>query len=196
MLKRSALKIALVVALAGLTSACFQPLHAPNGSFSAAGSPLLRQVHVKPIDGWMGHQLKSELDFLFKGGTPGIVPLYELRITTKETTSASLIDVSTGRAQSATLGGEAVYELVEMGTGKRLTGGKTYASATFTRSIQRFANVRAQRDAETRMAKTFAERLRGITAGALLSPERASKTLPRLSENDENTQAANPGDES
>jgi LPS-assembly lipoprotein len=179
------------IALGCLTAACLQPLHAPP---SATSTAQLAHVQVRPIEGWIGHQLKNDLDFFFKGGTPGVTPLYELRIKTQETTSASLVDVTTGRAQAATLNGEIIYELVDMSTGKLITAGKTFASTAFNRSAQSFANQRAQRDAEARLARTFAERLRGLTASALKSPFSQTPLTPSLTLNPDRKEK-NPGDE-
>ena len=45
--------------------------------------------------------------------------------------------------------------------------GTTFARASYAASLQRFANIRAQRDAEDRAAKVLAEQIRTRIAGYL-----------------------------
>ena len=41
-----------------------------------------------------------------------------------------------------------------------VTGGSATGTATYDRGVQRFATVRAERDAEIRLAKTLAEQIK------------------------------------
>ena len=51
----------------------------------------------------------------------------------------------------------ATYVLSDRATDKTLTTGRSFASASYDFSTQRFANLRAKRDAEERVAKTVAD---------------------------------------
>ena len=73
-LSRLAGLLVLTIGLAG----CFQPVYAPN---LGASSPVFGNVQIDQMSGHIGHQLKSELDFLYNNGTPPEKPLYRLVAT-------------------------------------------------------------------------------------------------------------------
>jgi LPS-assembly lipoprotein len=163
-----ALRVASVLMLASMLAACFQPVHAPRfGGGSSALQGTLSQVSVERIDGFIGYTLKSELDYLLTGGAPAQGTRYRLVIKVHQDRGSSIIDAATGRAQSVTLQAQVTYELTDLKDKKIRASGKTFASAAFDRSQQRFATTRAQRDAEERVGKALAERLRIIIATAL-----------------------------
>jgi LPS-assembly lipoprotein len=64
-----------------------------------------------------------------------------------------------GRAAAATLVANATYTLTAL-DGRPITTGGASASASYDRYIQRFANVRASRDAEIRIARLLAEQIK------------------------------------
>ncbi len=195
---RPAALVVLAGLLAGLLGGCIQPVHAPSLGGGSRASERLAQVTVDRIDGYLGYALKSELDFLLTGGaSPTRGGRYLLKIKTAQTKASSVIDASTGRAQIATLQIEAVYVLVDQKQdGKIKASGKTFASASFDRSQMRFATLRAERDAEERVAKSLAERLRIIITTALAKDSPASAAAPpALSPPDPDEKASEPGDE-
>lgn len=185
------------LALAG----CIQPVHTPQIGISSPVSATLAEVSVDQVEGFIGHTLKSELDFLLTGGqAPTRGGRYLLKVRTQQTRATSIIDQQTGRAQIATLQVEAVYLLLDQSDkGKIKASGKTFASASFDRSQLRFATLRAQRDAEERVAKQLAERLKIIITSALLEPGSAAGAgqVPALSTpgDPETVPASEPGDE-
>ena len=147
----SLIRLAGTALLAAFLGGCLQPVHAPrlaNGQSSAASQ--LSQVSVDRIEGYLGYQLQSELNFLLTGGNaPTKAGRYVLKVKTQQSKASSIIDSSTGRAQIATLQIEAVYVLIDQSQGGKIrTSGKTFASASFDRSQMRFASMRAERDAE------------------------------------------------
>jgi hypothetical protein len=131
------------------------------------------------------------------GKQPAKSGRYLLKIKTKQNKATTVVDASTGLAQVGTLQVEAVYVLVDRQQGEKIrTSGKTFASASYDRSQMRFSSMRAERDAEERLGKALAERLKIIVATALASetttgPARA----PELSEPDPDAPAREPGDE-
>lgn len=166
-------------------SGCIQPVHTPQIGAPSRASAALAEVSVDRIEGFIGFNLQSELDFLLTGGqAPKRGGRYLLKIQTQQTRATSIIDRQTSRAEIATLQVEAVYVLVDqLEKGKIKASGKTFASASFDRSQLRFATLRAQRDAEERVAKQLAERLKIIIMTALLEagPAAGADQFPELS---------------
>lgn len=189
--------------LAGLLAlslgGCIQPVHQPTLGGPSRIAQELAQVSVDRIDGYLGYQLKSELDYLLTGGgSPVSGGRYILKIKTQQSKASSIIDASTGRAQIATLQIEAVYVLIDQQQGGRIrASGKTFASASLDRSQLRFATLRAERDAEEKVAKSLAERLRIIISAALARDGNAAAPKPPdLSPPDPDQPSADPADES
>lgn len=165
-----------------LLTGCLRPLHAPVSGADGEGNGALGLIDVAPMNGFLGHSIKSELDFLLQGGNPpSIAPRYRFTIQTRKTKSATTLDTTTGLAQSANLEIEAVYSLIQMSDGVLRASGRTYVSASYDRSQLRFSSLRAERDAEERAARALAERLRSIAAIALSNPNSRAESAPALS---------------
>jgi LPS-assembly lipoprotein len=170
---RLAFRFGLVAIAAGVLAGCLQPVHAPRFGAPSPLQSTLSQVEVQQISGYLGYVVKSELDFLLTGGEPARNARYVLAIKIVQDSGSSIIDATTGRAQSVTMQAQANYELRDTRDGKIRASGNTFASAAFDRSQQRFATTRAQRDAEQRLGKALAERMRIILTTAL-----SQETLP------------------
>lgn len=198
MIRTTLSRLAVPVLLAGWLGGCIQPVHAPRLGGTSPVAAQLAQISVDRIEGYLGYALKSELDFLLTGGaTPASGGRYLLKVKAQQTKASSIIDASTGRAQIATLQVEAVYVLVDQqANGKIKASGKTFASASFDRSQLRFATLRAERDAEERVAKSLAERLRIILTTALAQEAASGATrVPELSPPDPDQPSSEPGEE-
>jgi LPS-assembly lipoprotein len=92
--------------------------------------------------------------------------LYKLSVTVTEGLDVTVTDYSTGRADSATLVATAAYVLTEQGSNRELFTGTAVARASYDRSVQRFANLRAARNAQERAAKSLSNLIRNrIAAG-------------------------------
>lgn len=202
MIRSKAPRLTLVLLMALSLGGCLQPVNAPSLGGGPSVSAELAQISVERVDGYLGYQLKSELDYLLTGGNaPARGTRYLLKIKTQQSAASTVIDAATGRAQSASLQVEAVYLLTDQSQGGRIkASGKTFASATFDRSQLRYATLRAQRDAEERVAKSLAERLKIIITSALLADGGAAGAgkSPALSEPiiPDEQPARDPGDES
>ena len=153
--------IASVTALA--LAGCIHPLYGTNGIDSR-----LAQIEVEPIPDRVGHYLAEELKFETNGSGTAPAPRYRLIITTTESLGGLIINLHslTSDAASLTLTGN--YSLVEIESGKEITKGTANATASYDRSQQRFANVRAARDAEIRAATVLADQIRTRVGIALL----------------------------
>lgn len=163
--------LALLVATAPALSACggsgFQPLYAsgPNST-----SERLAQVDVAPIPGRIGQRVRNELIFQSTGGATPPPPIYKLEVVLRATTHTTLVQTDgTSRGQIYLL--EANFRLVDIKNPKRiLFEGTSHGRGAFERYDSIYSNVRAQEDAENRVARTVAEDLKTRVATFLSKP--------------------------
>jgi LPS-assembly lipoprotein len=165
---RIAARLFAVVALAGLTAGCFQPMYAEH----ADGTPGLREklmgVEIPPIDkpnaspeARVGVEIRNALAFKFYGSATGVPPTHRLVIRFTDSRSSLLVDVNTGLPTTETVGIDAQFNLIEIATGKSVMTGTTFSRASYDMpgSYQRFARQRASRDAEDRAAREIADNI-------------------------------------
>jgi LPS-assembly lipoprotein len=165
-------RIVLSLALCLGLTACFRPLYGTN----AAGVPLaavlqaieVDEVVLAPASDRFGHYLRSELVFELNGTGQPTPKRYKLALAFTSTVSTPIVDTATGRAQAAILNGVVTYTLTSLDGAAKILDGKATGSATYNRNIQRFASVRAARDAEIRLAKGLAEQIRTRLSAALI----------------------------
>ena len=148
-------------------SGCFRPLY--GGAAGGALQASLASIEVEPIvlPERLGHYLRQELAFDLDGIGMPARKTHKLAITVTTANVAPTVDSGTGRADATTLTAAATYTLVAIEGGVPVTQGRAVASASYDRSPQRFAIVRAARDAEIRVARTLAEQIRTRLAAAL-----------------------------
>lgn len=161
-LSRFAIAGVCCIGLAG----CFQPLY---GSFSEGGPKVaeeLQSIAIDPIPERLGHYLENELIFALNGTGAPVSPKYHLTVTLKENVQTPLIDTVSGYATAATVVTQADYKLVAVGSTAPLKSGHVTVAASYDRTSQRFANLRAARDAEIRDAKSLAEDIKTALAAA------------------------------
>ena len=162
---RRAAVIGLSLALAG----CFRPLYGET----AGGQSLpaeLAAIEVPEIPERLGHYLRTELVFLLDGsGQNNTRKRYRLTITPSTILSTAIVDSVSTRADAATLIGNAPFTLTSIETNKTIFSANATGSATYERSVQRYATVRAARDAEIRLAKMLADQIRTRIAAALVA---------------------------
>jgi LPS-assembly lipoprotein len=173
--RRARLLARLVAAalVAGSVSACLRPLYGPT----ATGEPLkdvLAAVEVQPIrtaygKERLGHYLRSELIFDLDGTGEPSPKRYKLLITVTNSLQTPIVDTQTGRAVAGTLTADASYTLTNWDGSQSIAVGTATAAATYERTAQRFATVRAARDADIRVAKALSEQIRTRLAAALHS---------------------------
>ncbi|WP_442754369.1 hypothetical protein ACNHKD_15430 [Methylocystis sp. JAN1] len=171
------LALAAALPLAG----CIEPLYGASGGLD--NSPLaseLQSIEVEEIPGRMGHYVRNELIYGFNGTGSTVQPRYRLSVTLRERVQTPILDTVTGRATSATVIADADYKLVTWPQNVEVTKGTAFNIASYDRFSNRFANVRAARDAEIRDAKVIADsiRTRVATEVAARGPV-ATPALPR-----------------
>ena len=159
---------AIAVGAALLLSGCLQPMYGP---LSAGGdvAEVLKEIAVEPIPDRIGHYLANDLIFAFNGTGSHVTPRYKLFVTVQEGVQTPLIDTVSGRASSATVVINATYRLVPSAGTEPVITGTCFVAASYDRNSQRFANLRAARDAEIRDAETLSDQIHTRIAAALAS---------------------------
>ena len=154
--------LALALPLAG----CFQPLYSESAHPGIADA--MRAVQVAPIKDRIGHYLGEDLIHALNdsGSTP--MPLYRLEVTVALTTQTPTIESQIDAASAATEIGDARFSLVRLSDNKVLLNAKAESSAVYDRTPQRFADLRAARDAELRIARELADEIE-VRVGAALA---------------------------
>ncbi|ACA15921.1 conserved hypothetical protein [Methylobacterium sp. 4-46] len=172
---RSTVGTARRFALAGMVmlglSGCFRPLYGPTAS-GAPLSAVLASIQVDPAttaqgQERLGHYLRSELVFDLDGAGQAPEKRYRLTLAVSETVQTPIVSSVTARAESATLYGSAAYKVVSLDGSRTLTEGTATGLASYDRSVQRFASLRAARDAEIRLAKLLADQIKTRVAAIL-----------------------------
>ena len=106
---------------------------------------------------------------LFGQGDLSVLDPGTLEAAIAESVEVVTVDYANGRADSAVLVATATWKLTQNGTGKVLASGTNSVRVPYERSSQRFATVRAARDAQVRAAKNLATIVRGQIAADLAS---------------------------
>ncbi len=159
-------RFGLVCALLLPVMGCFKPLY--GGVEGAALQNDLAAIAIDPIPERSGHYLSNELRFLLNGTGSEVKPKYRLQIVLRERVQASLVDSTSQRASAGSIVIDADYKLLPIGGGAPVASGVAFTFASYDRSSQRFANIRAARDAEIRDARTLAEQIKNRLAIALV----------------------------
>ena len=166
--------LARVALVAGLTlglSACFRPLYGPTASGESVQS-VLASIDVPEVQ-WpdhlanMGHHLRSELVYTLNGSGSDTPKRYVLRLALGRNQSTPIVDSEAGTASAMTVNGSLTYTLTTPDGKTIITRGTATSATSYDRFRQRFANVRAGRDAEIRLAKDLAEQVRTRLAATL-----------------------------
>ncbi len=163
---RASLRAFIVLAMGIDLSGCIRPLY---GSLAAGGDVAseLQTIKVDDISGRTGHYVGNELIFALNGTGAHVPAKYHLTVTLFETVQTPLLDTVTGYPTAANVIVNAEYKLLPLGSETAVAEGKVTALEGYDRTSQRFANLRAARDAEIRAAKTLADQIRIRVAAAL-----------------------------
>jgi LPS-assembly lipoprotein len=157
---RRLLAIGAVVTLAAGLAGCIRPLYGSAGVTGGSVGTELAAIHVEPVNDYLGHELRNELDFLLTGGKPVLPAKYRLVVVPVSTRQGAVVDTLYGRSESATMAITAQYKLYSAADSKEVSSGRAIISVSYDRTQERFANVRAERDAMGRGAKTLADQIR------------------------------------
>ena len=151
--------------LAGGLTGCFQPL------YSEAAHPGLvedlRAIEVAPIKDRIGHYLGDYLTTALNGTGQTPPPKYRLTVTVGLGTGTPTVNSELNVATSATLTGEATYTLNKIDGGAEVLKSNATAAAAYDRTQDRYADLRAARDAEIRIARALSQEISIRLASAL-----------------------------
>lgn len=157
-------RLAVVAGLSLGLSACFRPLYGPTASGESLQT-VLASIEVPELK-WsdaqarVGHYLRSEIIYALNGSGSDTPKRYVLSLSLGQSLQTPIVDTVTGRAQTATIIGNLTYTLTTKDGAKPVTTGTATSYATYERFPQRFATVRAARDAEIRLAKALADQVK------------------------------------
>lgn len=155
---------ALAVGLAFGLGGCFTPLYSSVGG-NLGGE--MRAITVDPVPDRLGHYLRDQLITDLNGTGDRPAPHYRLQLTTSERVQTALVDVTTQRPDSGSVVTDVKWTLLPIEGGPPLASGAVTSFASYDRSSQRFANIRAARDAEIRDARTLADEITTQVAAKL-----------------------------
>jgi LPS-assembly lipoprotein len=171
-LDRGPLRFAAAALLAAAVGSCFQPLY---GDRSLTGGSnvrnAMRDVEITAIDGRVAQEVRNDLIFELTGGEGNPVGApYRMTLTVATSTFAPVIDLTSGRASAETVSLDVSYSVQDTADkNKTVLTERALARVTIDRTQQRFARVRAVRDAENRAAKVVAEQIRSRLAAFFLT---------------------------
>jgi LPS-assembly lipoprotein len=167
-------RICVVLALAGLTAGCFQPLYGTQNSTAGAGiGDKLSSVEVAQVDApngtrlsRVGFEVRNNLLFGLTGGSGAAAANYKLTIRLSSSQTQVIVDVNTARPDIQNYGIDASYTLTDITTGKKIIDGQTFSRVSYDipGQQQRFAGDRGLRDAENRAAKVIADNIKSRLA--------------------------------
>lgn len=157
--------LALAATTLGMAGCGFQPLHGATAS-GANLDEVLKTVDIVTIPGRTGQQVRNELIFGTTGGGEAGPKAYRLEIAIKQSISYTFATMA-GKVQGQTFELSAEFKLVRIADNRVVFKSSTGAHAAYDKVQSIFANVRAQRDAENRAARTVAESIKTQVAGYL-----------------------------
>jgi len=177
--QRSLFRAVAALAIAALAGGCFQPLY---GEQSPTGGPVLRDqlsaVDILQIAAPKGTdeariavEIRNALLYDFTGGGYSAPPTHRLKISIASVRTSLIVDVNTSRPDLENYGLNVSYTLTEIGTGKIVVTGTTFARVSYDipGQEQRFARVRGLRDAELRAGKVVADNIRSRLASYFIA---------------------------
>jgi LPS-assembly lipoprotein len=160
----------LAILLAALPAGgCFQPLYGEAAHPGLTAD--LRAIAVEPIKDRIGHYLGNDLIANLNGTGATPEPKYRLTVTTTVGSETPTVSSQIGVANAATVTATAAYSLRPAGGGAEILSGSATVVAVYNRTEERFANLRAQRDAEIRLAKSLADEIELRLAAKLGEPK-------------------------
>lgn len=167
------LTLALLVAGAALLGGCqVRPLYGSltpgDASTASHVQSDLAAIRIDTID-TLGPNtrrvLLTELMFNIERGNSTAEKKYDLRLVGNVSSTSIGVEQLADVPASYTMTMNVTFVLYERATQRTLMTGKSFASASYDFSSQRFANLRAQRDAEERVAKQVAQDMTARLAG-------------------------------
>lgn len=148
-----------IFALAVLLAACnIRPVYGPNSGYGVSDvAEELSAIAIDKAPDRVSQELRNRLIFTFNHGRSVAQKRYQLAFSLAESDDAIAIEERSGAPASYRLTVTVKYRLIDTQTNTPMTAGTIRASASYDRSSQSFANIRARRDAENRAAVSAAD---------------------------------------
>ncbi len=165
------------LALAALAGACtVRPVYMQTAT---GGAPVadLSAISVQQVGDRVAQEVRNNLIFAFTGGRPPAPPRYDLQldVNTSEVRLGFEKD-ETAPAYQVTVAVK--FELKDIASGRSILRSASNGVASYDRSNQNFANVRARIDAEDRAAQAVADQLQLRLAIALAKEANVTVATP------------------
>src|SRR5215471_85564 len=157
---RRAAVLGLALAPLLLVAGCFRPMYASLETGGPSLGSALSSVQIARIDGRAGQQVRNNLAFAFTGGADPEAPKYTLKVTVSSSRNSSIVDAQTNEPEVDTVMLVSAFELYPYGAPTPVLVGKSYSRKSFDRTLERFAALRAARDAEDEAAGLLAEQIK------------------------------------
>ena len=149
--------VTLALCLGLSLSACqVRPLYSTTATSGQSLATELSTISIARANTRVEQEVRNHLIFAFNGGADPVTPDYELKIKLKDSLSNLAIESGTGLSQTTRVKLEVDYQLIRLSDKAITTKGTSFFTAEYARSSQRFANERAQIDAENRAAEQVA----------------------------------------
>jgi LPS-assembly lipoprotein len=165
---RNAVLVGLLAVSAG---GCLRPLYGAQEYSGLAIQDGLSGVKIELEGERLAYYLRNELEFGLRGGNnDSAAQRYRLVVTVSQRTDAAVVSRITGMADSGYMTLTARYTLFSLDKPvRKLTEGDASVLVSYDRSQQRFATIRAARDAEIQGAKQMADQIKTRVATYLVS---------------------------
>ncbi|WP_020187263.1 LPS assembly lipoprotein LptE [Methylopila sp. 73B] len=170
--RRAVLRAGVAAGLSLTLAGCFRPLYSEQsyatGPSAKGEVPVLtnlRRIDVRPIEGRIGNTLRNELIFQLRGGGAADATAYRLDISIANRAQSPIVDPFTGQPETRSVSLSVDYALKPAGQIDPVISGQEFASASYSYTLQRFADIRAERDAQNRAAVQIAGKLRNRLQG-------------------------------
>lgn len=155
---RHSRKLAVLAALAAplAVAGCqVRPLYATT-AVEAGPQADLPAIDVESPAGRFEQSYRNALLFALRGGGAGTTARYTLSFRITARTQGLAVERTVGTPNLYQITGALSFLLKDATTGESLFGTSVLANDSYTRSSQSFANIRAERDAEDRLASQLA----------------------------------------
>jgi LPS-assembly lipoprotein len=153
-----------VVASLWLSACTVQPVYGskPGGE---SVERTLRSIAIESVDSRVAQEVRNKLIFYLTGGGEVADPLYRMRLRVASSETALGINRE-GSAPVYSVSVTVSYSLTKIGSDDIILRETARGTASYDRSNQNFANIRAKLDAENRAAAQAADEVRIRVAAA------------------------------
>jgi LPS-assembly lipoprotein len=165
-------RLAIVIAAAGMTAGCWQPLYGSTpgvegvqDKFAGIDIPPLKAPRGTP-DERIAVAIRNALQFDLHNGANTYSPVYTLKVIVAGTQYTAVLDPASGRPTTQIETIIASYQLIEIATEKVVVAdtASSHVSYDMPGPQQRFAGQRARRDAEDHAVQVLADTIRNRLA--------------------------------